>query len=97
MSIGFNAYHAFAKVLNEQKDRDLYPRGYYWWTIGTRFGPFFGSRLTKEFQPKSFMKTLTFYYEIGTNDLFLFSWGVNTSTVPFYKIWNTSFGLKATF
>ena len=97
LSMGVNIYHAFTKILNEQKNEDLYPNGYYWWTIGTRFGPFFGSRLTKEFKQTSFMKTLTFYYEIGTNDLFIYSWAANRSAIPIYKIWNTSFGLKATF
>lgn len=97
LTIGVRAYHAFTKKLNEQKNGDLYPNGYYWWTLGTRFGPFFGSRITKEYDSKSFLKSLSLYMEIGTNDLYIYSWIVNRSTVPIYKIWNSSFGLKAKF
>ena len=97
LTLGVNVYHAFTKILNAQKNQDLYPAGYYWWTIGTRFGPFFGSRITKEFNQKSFIRSLTFYYEIGTNDLYIYSWGVNRNSVPLHKVWNTSLGLKFGF
>ena len=97
ISLGVLVYHSFGEDLNKAKDDNLYPNGYYWWTVGTRFGPFFGSRITQEFKEPSFFKALTFYVEFGTNDLYFFSWKNNRSSIPLYQIWNSSIGLKARF
>ena len=97
LTLGANLYHTFGEDINKFRDRDLYPKGYYWWTISTRYGPFFGSRLSKDFGPEATIRSLTFYCEIGTNDLFIYSWAGNRSTVPFHRLWNSSFGLKVIF
>jgi hypothetical protein len=97
LTLGLNIYHTFGEDINKFRDPDLYPKGYYWWTISTRYGPFFGGRLSKHYGPETFLKTITLYYELGTNDLFIYSWAGNRSTIPFYRIWNSSIGLKAVF
>lgn len=97
LTLGVIAYHAFGKDLNKISNKDLYPQNYYWWTLGMRFGPILGFRVIKKFEESSKIKALALYIEFGTNDLYIYSWGVNTSVVPLQKIINTSFGLKANF
>jgi len=97
LTVGVLAYHAFGKDLNKQNNRDLYPRGYYWWTVSTRLGPVFGLRIKKEFEPSSKIKSLSFYVEFGSNDLYIYSWIDNRSLIPIHNIFNSSFGLKANF
>jgi hypothetical protein len=97
LTLGAIVYHAFGEDLNKARDKDLYPQGYYWWTIGTRFGPFVGSRITRAYKDGAALKSITLYVEFGTNDLFLYSWAKNRTTIPLYKIWNSSVGLKWKF
>lgn len=96
LTLGGMLYQSYGHELNRARDPDLYPEDYYWWSIKTRFGPFIGSRVTKELG-SSFIRSVTFYGEIGTNDLYIYSWATNRSTVPFSKLWNSSFGLKVRF
>ncbi len=96
LTLGAIGYHALGEHLNRLSNKDLYPDGYYWWTTGFRFGPIIGSRISKEFENGKLEK-LWLYYELGTNDLFIYSWGQNRTLVPLRSIFNFSFGLKATF
>ena len=96
LTVGAIGYHALGEDLNRLSDKKLYPDGYYWWTVGFRFGPFIGSRISTDFEHGPF-KNLWLYYELGTNDLFIYSWGANRTLIPLRSIFNFSFGLKASF
>jgi hypothetical protein len=96
IGVGLNLYHAFGNNLNKYRDTGLYKKGYYWWTIGLRIAPFITGRINKEFESKHF-KRIGLYYELGTNDLYFFSWFDNRETFPVHKIFNFSIGMVVFF
>lgn len=79
-------------------DPDRYPRGYY--TISTRFriNAYLGQRFTFHIpgpKRKKF-KSLTFYYEISSNDVYIMSAASNSYLKPKDYL-HLSFGLKALY
>ncbi len=94
LSMGAILFHAWGKELNRIRDKDLYPRGYYWWSLGTRIGPVIGTRLKKDFGNNAKFKSLTFYMEFVSNDLYIYSWGVNTGIIPLRAIFDMSLGIR---
>ena len=94
LSLGAMLFHAWGERLNRIRDKELYPRGYYWWSPGTRFGPVFGTRLKRDFDKRSRIKSLSFYMEFVTNDLYIYSWGANTGIIPLSSIFDMSLGLR---
>jgi len=97
LTMGLMIFHAFGEDLNKIRDKDLYPQGYYWWSLGTRVAPVFGIRLKKELDKESTIKALAFYVEFVTNDLYIYSRGVNRTIIPLYKIFDSSIGVKVNF
>ena len=94
LSMGVILFHAWGKDINKIRDRDLYPRNYYWWSLGTRIGPLIGTRLRRDFGKNSNLESLTFYLEFVTNDLYIYSWGVNTDIIPLWAIFDMSLGIR---
>lgn len=94
--IGLNFYHALGDNLNKYRDTSIYPPEYYWWPIGIRIAPYISSRIGKHIH-KSNLSSIQFYYELGANDLYIFSWYKNRRTFPLYRIFNLSFGLSFKF
>ena len=74
---------------------DRYPKGYYGFSSKVRFHVFMGQRLTYDIDPqRRFMaKSVTFFYEISTCDLYVIS-AVNNSYLRPRDYLSLSFGLK---
>ncbi|MDV6169307.1 hypothetical protein R1T16_12800 [Flavobacterium sp. DG1-102-2] len=54
---------------------DKYPNGYYSFSTRIRFNAFVGQRLTYKLKPEShkFLKSVTAFYEVSTNDVYVLS------------------------
>lgn len=80
------------------KDPDKYPSGYYTFSTRMRFNIFLGQRFTFQIPPdkRFFAKTVTVFYEVSSNDLYLVSAFTNKYLKPddYLKL---SFGLKFQF
>ncbi len=96
IGIGINLYHAFGENLNKFRDPDLYPPEYYWWTIKYRIAPYLSGRISQKLDRPS-LSILQYYYEFGTNDLYLYSWYNNRDKIKPYDIINFSFGISLKF
>ncbi len=73
-----------------------YPSGYYWWSESLRPNIFLGGNLRYARDSKS-VKRLALYYEIGTNELKLTSYLLNTSALSFWGVLHAGVGIKASF
>lgn len=76
------------------RQSDKYPSGYYWFSTRIRNHIFLGERITLKLTPsKSWHKSITFFYELSTCDLYLINAIGNGYLKP--KDWlSLSFGLK---
>jgi len=74
---------------------ERYPQNYYWWSPALRVNLFIGSSLTKTVGKNK----LQFYYELGTNDLYISSYvsNKNYKVIPFREILILGFGIKWQF
>jgi hypothetical protein len=72
---------------------EKYPKGYYFWAVNTRFHVFLGQALAFKFSEKNEGKSLSFFYEFNTNDLYLISAWSNKS-IGLNDIIGLSFGLR---
>lgn len=89
-----------------QKDLDLtwdkgqYPKGYYYWSEALRAHVSLGSEFTfnttnllKAKKPKS----LTLFYEVNTNDMYLVNYFQNLKALSVTDIFKAGVGIKASF
>mgnify|MGYP001516117140 FL=1 len=74
---------------------ERYPKGYYGFSNKVRFHVFMGQRLTYDIDPQRrfLAKSVTFFYEISTCDLYVIS-AVNNSYLRPRDYLSLSFGLK---
>lgn len=74
---------------------DKYPNGYYSFSTKMRFNIYVGQRITFHIPPEKrfFTKSITAFYEISTNDLYMVSAFTNSSLKPTDYL-RLSFGLK---
>jgi len=73
---------------------EKYPDGYYWGPTNLRLNMFLGERITY-FLPEEYkVEYISFYYEINTNDLYLFTHIQNPKTIRLTDIFKLSFGVK---
>jgi len=74
---------------------DKYPSGYYNFSTKIRFNVFLGQRITYDISPSKrfFAKSITFFYELNTNDLYLVSAFTNSYLKPSDYL-GLSFGIK---
>jgi len=74
---------------------DKYPNGYYSFSTKMRFNIFLGQRITLHLPPdkRFFSRSVTAFYEISSNDLYLVSAFGNSSLKPTDYL-RLSFGLK---
>jgi len=72
---------------------EKYPEGYYFWAVNTRFHVFLGQALSLRLSQKIEGKSLSFFYEFNTNDLYLISAWSN-KTIVLKDIIGLSFGLR---
>jgi hypothetical protein len=74
-----------------------YPDGYYWWSESIRLNIFIGGGAKITMKGKAARKSLTPYYEIGTNELKLISYVKNASTLPLWEILHVGIGVRYHF
>lgn len=93
-------YLSYTHGTINDEDRGQYTKGYYWFSSDTRFGPLLGGRLTY-FRPGTSQRTLgqriSAYYELGTNDLYLVSYYLNTKALSPADLLTLGLGLKVDF
>lgn len=76
------------------KNPDRYPKGYYWFSTRIRHHIFIGERITLKLDPKKFHnKSITFFYEISSCDLYLVNAFTNSYLKPKDYL-SLSFGIK---
>lgn len=75
---------------------DHYPSGYYWWDSAMRLGFFLGGSVAIPVNKNAF-DTISFYYELGSNDLYLISYLQNLKYFEPYDILNLAIGVKMAF
>jgi hypothetical protein len=78
-----------------------YPADYYWFSTDTRYGPFIGGRLTYLAPPIAVTgkpRKLSFYYELGSNDLYIASYITNRDGgLSVGQLLTLALGVKADF
>jgi len=75
---------------------EKYPDGYFSWPTALRYGIFTGGKVHQNLTfPKSFfVKGLDWYYEVGSNELYLVSYFGNKTYLSIFDILNLAFGVK---
>jgi hypothetical protein len=91
---GFASYTASRGLTTTRGSK--YDEDYYWWSSHTRFGAFAGSSAGYVFRPtkRGHPRSVTAYYELGTNDLYFISWTSARGSLPFSDILTLGFGLR---
>ncbi|SFQ68905.1 hypothetical protein [Hymenobacter arizonensis] len=78
-----------------------YPADYYWFSTDSRYGPFIGGRFTYLAPPIAATGTprkLSFYYELGSNDLYIASYLTNRDGgLGIGQLLTLALGVKADF
>ncbi len=78
------------------KEPDKYPTKYYNVATNLRFNLAFGQRIQFNFKPFGLSRHIDFFYEFGTNDLYIISYFTN-KYLHLGDIFNLSLGLKFQF
>ena len=78
------------------KQPTKYDSGYYPFSTRVRPNIFLGQRITKDIpnDRRKFVKSFTFFYELGTNDIYFMRFYRN-GNAGFWDVFGLSFGLKA--
>ncbi|MBX2896112.1 MAG: hypothetical protein KF763_11755 [Cyclobacteriaceae bacterium] len=74
-----------------------YAKGYYWWSESLRPNVFLGGNVSKKFDSTYSFSRITFYYEVGTNELKLTSYYVNPDMISPLQILHAGLGLRFSF
>lgn len=78
-----------------QKLPDRYPKKYYVMATNLRFNICLGQRLTYNFNEGSINKSISFFYEFSTNDLYVIQF-IKNKSLTLHEILGLSFGIKMT-
>lgn len=89
----FAAYYA-GRDFYVYLPRNKYPANYYWWPSGLRLHLALGSQLEKRILINNRERRLALYYEINTNDLYLFSYFSNREYLELEDILKLGIGVK---
>lgn len=71
-----------------------YPDGYYWWNEAIRPNIFIGGRVTRQLPDSKSIPAVSFYYEVGTNELKAVSYALNTRALSVWQILHAGVGVK---
>ncbi|MDR2038597.1 MAG: hypothetical protein LBQ60_11805 [Bacteroidales bacterium] len=90
----------FTTILNTEdfwvKQSSRYPDGYYWFSSRLRLNMYIGQSLTYHIPEnrKRVRRSVSFYYEISTNELYLITF-IKNKTIPLKDIFHLSFGIRS--
>ncbi|GAA5024452.1 hypothetical protein GCM10023207_08100 [Marivirga lumbricoides] len=76
---------------------ERYPRWYYGWPTALRLGIFAGSRLRIHLPEMDIIKSVDFFYEVGSYDLKLASYIQNLEALSLLDVINIAAGIKIEF
>lgn len=83
--------------LTDKNNPRIDPDGYYWFSTRIRFHAFLGERITLKLRPeKSWHRSISFFYELSTCDLYLIN-AIGNSVLRPRDYLSLSFGLKLQF
>ncbi|MCI1186620.1 hypothetical protein MON38_04260 [Hymenobacter sp. DH14] len=95
------AYFSYTHGTINDELKGQYASDYYWFSTDTRYGPLLGSRVTFLAPPIAATgqpRKISFYYELGSNDLYLASYLNNRNGgLGFGQLLTLALGLKADF
>ncbi|WP_159437388.1 hypothetical protein [Hymenobacter daecheongensis] len=93
------AYFSYTHGTLNDEERGQYTKGYYWFSTDTRYGPLAGGRLSyvRPGSTREEPRHVSFYYELGSNDLYLISYAQNRNGLKFGQVLTLALGLKADF
>lgn len=97
---GLFASYTFGKDLSFWWDKKQYPKGYYWWSEALRLHVSLSSEISiasGKFLEKCGIKSLSFYSELNTNELYLLSYLENDSGLSLTDIVKLGLGLRLAF
>lgn len=99
--ITVGAYFSYTHGTINDELKGQYASDYYWFSTDTRYGPLLGSRVTLLAPPVAATgqpRKISFYYELGSNDLYLASYLNNRNGgLGFGQLLTLALGLKADF
>jgi hypothetical protein len=81
-------------------DRGQYPKGYYYWSEALRFHLAFSSEVkikTPALFKNEQLKSVSLYYEINTNDVYLINYVQNKRYLDITGIFKAGLGIRANF
>jgi hypothetical protein len=81
-------------------DKGQYLKGYYYWSEALHFHISFGSEiklLTTGLRASTKVKSLTFYYEVNTNEMYIVNYVQNKKALSVTDIFKAGIGIKASF
>ena len=95
------AYFSYTHGTLNDELKGQYSSDYYWFSTDTRYGPLLGGRVTYLAAPVAATgqpRKLSFYYELGSNDLYLASYLSNRNGgLGLGQLLTLALGLKADF
>ena len=95
------AYFSYTHGTINDELKGQYSADYYWFSTDTRYGPLLGGRVTYLAAPLAATgqpRKLSFYYELGTNDLYAVSYFLNRNGgLGLGQILTLALGVKADF
>jgi hypothetical protein len=101
LPITLGAYFSYTHGTINDEVRGQYSKDYYWFSTDTRYGPLLGGRLTYLAAPVATTgqsRKISFYYELGSNDLYLASYLTNRDGgLGLGQLLTLALGVKADF
>ena len=101
LPITVGAYFSYTHGTINDELKGQYSSDYYWFSTDTRYGPLLGSRLTYLAAPVAATgqpRKISFYYELGSNDLYLASYLNNRNGgLGLGQLLTLALGVKADF
>ena len=91
VSLYINKIFGDGEFWTRQPDR--YPQKYYVLATNLRFNLSFGQRINFALKNPRFANTVSFFYEVGTNDLYVIC-AIQNRTLKLHDIFSLSLGLK---
>jgi hypothetical protein len=101
LPITVGAYFSYTHGTINDELKGQYASDYYWFSTDTRYGPLVGGRVTYLAAPVAATgqpRKVSFYYELGSNDLYLASYLNNRNGgLGFGQLLTLALGVKADF
>jgi|GEM_PF-1559369 len=101
LPVTIGAYFSYTHGTLNDELKGQYSSDYYWFSTDTRYGPLLGSRLTYIGAPVAATgqpRKISFYYELGSNDLYIASYLNNRNGgLTIGQLLTLGLGVKADF